>query len=142
MHLCAPPHAAATPRRAAACPAPARAPARLPQARRKPLPAPPRVASNQMNAAPPAAAADASSASAAAGCPFAALKAQLAAVPRPQPLPDAGAAAPGPAPFSLQSLSDVMTIFLEGLHVAMLKFSEKYGPVCRWVPGWPAGPVI
>jgi len=39
---------------------------------------------------------------------------------------------PGPSPFSLDSLIDVGTIFFEGLHVAMLKFSEKYGPVCRF----------
>jgi hypothetical protein len=31
----------------------------------------------------------------------------------------------------LESLGDVGTIFFEGLHVAMLKFSQKYGPVCR-----------
>lgn len=35
---------------------------------------------------------------------------------------------------SLESLVDVGTIFFEGLHVAMLKFSQKYGPVCRWEP--------
>jgi hypothetical protein len=37
---------------------------------------------------------------------------------------------PGPS-HVLQSMSDVGTIFFEGLHVAMLKFSQLYGPVCR-----------
>lgn len=45
----------------------------------------------------------------------------------------AAVAVPGPAPFSLESLADVGTIFIDGLHVAMLKFSAKYGPVCRYV---------
>ncbi|PNW87838.1 hypothetical protein CHLRE_01g003850v5 [Chlamydomonas reinhardtii] len=39
---------------------------------------------------------------------------------------------PGPAPLSLEALKDVSVIFFEGLHVAQLKFSEKYGPVCRF----------
>ncbi|GIL78304.1 hypothetical protein Vretifemale_7752 [Volvox reticuliferus] len=39
---------------------------------------------------------------------------------------------PGPPPLSLDALKDVSVIFLEGLHVAMLRFSEKYGPVCRF----------
>eukprot|EP00775_Hariotina_reticulata_P002129 gene2129-2448_t len=29
-------------------------------------------------------------------------------------------------------MGDVGTIFFEGLHVAMLKFSQQYGPVCRF----------
>ncbi|GLI63266.1 hypothetical protein VaNZ11_006170 [Volvox africanus] len=39
---------------------------------------------------------------------------------------------PGPPPLSLDALKDVSIIFFEGLHVAMLRFSEKYGPVCRF----------
>ncbi|GLC47259.1 hypothetical protein PLESTB_001835900 [Pleodorina starrii] len=39
---------------------------------------------------------------------------------------------PGPAPLSLAALQDVSIIFTQGLHVAMLAFSEKYGPVCRF----------
>ncbi|KAF6262648.1 cytochrome P450 [Scenedesmus sp. NREL 46B-D3] len=66
----------------------------------------------------------------ASGCPFTALKSQLT---RPSAKPDQKQAdVPGPAPFSFESLGDVGTIFFEGLHVAMLKFSQKYGPVCRF----------
>jgi hypothetical protein len=69
---------------------------------------------------------------AAAGCPFTALRNQLGVGANSRPEVDAAAAdVPGPAPFSFESLVDVGTIFFEGLHVAMLKFSEKYGPVCR-----------
>ncbi|WIA42697.1 hypothetical protein OEZ86_008649 [Tetradesmus obliquus] len=64
----------------------------------------------------------------ASGCPFTALKSQLT---RPKP-DQVQVDVPGPAPFSLESLGDVGTIFFEGLHVAMLKFSAKYGPVCRF----------
>ncbi|KAG2490073.1 hypothetical protein HYH03_011538 [Edaphochlamys debaryana] len=39
---------------------------------------------------------------------------------------------PGPPSFSLAALRDVSIIFSEGLHVAMLKFSERYGPICRF----------
>ncbi|PRW33565.1 cytochrome P450 [Chlorella sorokiniana] len=39
---------------------------------------------------------------------------------------------PGPDPFSLQSLQDVGCIFTDGLHEAMLRFSQRYGPVSRF----------
>lgn len=71
---------------------------------------------------------------AAAGCPCTALKAQFAAATQPSTRQAAAdTPLPGPAPFSLESLGDVGTIFFEGLHVAMVKFSAMYGPVCRWV---------
>eukprot|EP00878_Enallax_costatus_P019160 GHUV01020204.1.p1 GENE.GHUV01020204.1~~GHUV01020204.1.p1 ORF type:complete len:498 (+),score=145.15 GHUV01020204.1:378-1871(+) len=68
---------------------------------------------------------------AASGCPFTALKNQLGLSAQNAPVKTA-AEVPGPEPFSLESLGDVGTIFFEGLHVAMLKFSQKYGPVCRF----------
>jgi hypothetical protein len=81
-------------------------------------------------------AADAAAAAAASsGCPFTALKSQLSATWPQQPKAEAVASVPGPAPFSLQSLGDVGTIFFDGLHVAMLNFSQKYGPVCRCALG-------
>lgn len=81
------------------------------------------------------------SATGASACPFSALKQQLsgggAAAQRPQ---QPAAAIPGPAPFSLESLQCVSSIFFDGLHVAMLKFEKRYGPVCRCVRGGDGGP--
>jgi len=39
---------------------------------------------------------------------------------------------PGPPAFSLASLLDVTSILTGGIHKAMLTFSIKYGPVCRF----------
>jgi hypothetical protein len=132
----------AAPARRAPPPA-TRAPGRLPARRGAAAPPPPRVASNQISAprlgAPDPSNGAAAAGAAASGCPFSALKAQLTgAAAAPAGPHSAGDAmpAPGPPPFSLQSLSDVGTIFFEGLHVAMLKFSEKYGPVCRCGEGF------
>ena len=51
-------------------------------------------------------------------------------------------ATPGPAAFSLQSLQDVALIFTDGLHEAMLRFAQRYGPVSRWESeGWGVGRV-
>lgn len=39
---------------------------------------------------------------------------------------------PGPASLSLEAIADVALILRRGIHEAMLAFSNKYGPVCRW----------
>jgi hypothetical protein len=94
-----------------------------------------RVASNNAGSVSSLTQSVAADAAAVSGCPFTALKTQLTGVGR---LPQkqhtaANVSVPGPAPFSFESLGDVGTIFFEGLHVAMLKFDQKYGPVCRYV---------
>lgn len=93
-----------------------------------------RAASNSAGSASSFAHSVAADAAAAASssCPFTALKSQLSVTTWAQPKQEA-ASVPGPAPFSLESLGDVCTIFFDGLHVAMLSFSQKYGPVCRCV---------
>lgn len=93
-----------------------------------------RAASNSAGSASSFAHSVAADASAVASsrCPFTALKSQLS-VTWAQPKQETELSVPGPAPFSLESLSDVGTIFFDGLHVAMLNFSQKYGPVCRCV---------
>ena len=68
-------------------------------------------------------------------CPFqsvASAFSQAAASPsRPETASGDTKQIPGPHPMSLESLLDVTEIFRNGLHVAMLKFSGKYGPICR-----------
>ncbi|GFR44798.1 hypothetical protein Agub_g6133, partial [Astrephomene gubernaculifera] len=54
------------------------------------------------------------------------------AVIAPTAAPAALRPIPGPPPLSLEALKDVSIIFFEGLHVAMLRFSQKYGPICRF----------
>lgn len=106
------------------------------------LPVIPRVASNSAEAVSSFTQTVTGDATAAAACPFTALKNQLTAASRvvqqkQQQRSSADVAVPGPAPFSLESLSDVATIFFQGLHVAMLAFNQKYGPVCRYInPHW------
>jgi hypothetical protein len=78
-------------------------------------------------------------ASSAATCPFSALKATVSGVLQPATssspsffdVRSATTPIPGPPPFSWQALQDVSIIFTQGLHVAMLRFSEKYGSTCR-----------
>jgi hypothetical protein len=68
-------------------------------------------------------------------CPFhsvASAFSQAGASPsRPEAAAKEAMHIPGPHPMSIESLLDVSEIFRNGLHVAMLKFSEKYGPICR-----------
>lgn len=90
-----------------------------------------RAASNSAGSVSSLAHSVASDAAAASGCPFSALKQQLLPQANRQHAAS-GIPVPGPAPFSLESLGDVSTIFFEGLHVAMLQFSQKYGPICRY----------
>lgn len=85
-------------------------------------------------------AAASSAASAAPACPYHALTGALSSIGvnlAPNSAASRPAAShevpfPGPAPFSLDSMADVFKIFTSGLHVAMLDFSAKYGPVCRF----------
>ncbi|EFJ41317.1 cytochrome P450 [Volvox carteri f. nagariensis] len=72
-------------------------------------------------------------------CPFSQLASKISAATGAVPATSVRAAhpaelqpIPGPAPLSLEALKDVSIIFLEGLHVAMLRFSDKYGPICRF----------
>lgn len=92
-----------------------------------------RAASNSAGSVSSLAHSVASDAAAASGCPFSAFKQQLLPQTNRQQQAASDIPVPGPAPFSLESLGDVSTIFFEGLHVAMLQFSQKYGPICRYV---------
>lgn len=70
-------------------------------------------------------------------CPFHAVQAAVAdagfMLPRTQSIPRQSreVETPGPDVFSWDSMVDVGTIVIGGMHIAMLRFSEKYGPVCR-----------
>lgn len=93
----------------------------------------------QAGAADMAAAISGAASAASSGCPFSKLSAAITS-PLPKPPDQQGAreaeysavVIPGPQPFSLESLIDVSQIFFHGLHAAMLQFSMKYGPICRY----------
>lgn len=69
-------------------------------------------------------------------CPYTAFKRQLRGVlGGPAEAAPSGVVTPGPAAFSLASLGDVGCIFTDGIHQAMLRFEEKYGPVSRCAQG-------
>ena len=69
---------------------------------------------------------------AAASCPYTAVKETLQRLsPLAGQLEGGAIVNPGPSAFSLDSLADIGVIFTDGIHEAMLRFSEKYGPVSR-----------
>lgn len=72
-------------------------------------------------------------AAAASKCPFTQLKSAIAGTGAQPASPTSGTVPiPGPPPLSFAALQDVSVIFTRGLHNAMLRFDERYGPVCRW----------
>ena len=69
---------------------------------------------------------------AAASCPYTAVKQTLQRLaPLAGQLESGAIVTPGPSAFSLDSLADVGVIFTDGIHEAMLHFSQKYGPASR-----------
>jgi hypothetical protein len=69
------------------------------------------------------------------GCPFTAIKAQVAAISARAPVledDDKAPAPPGPPALSIRSAIDVSNILRFGIHEAMLRFCRKYGDVCRF----------